>query len=52
MFIEDGSQYMEISQKIDTVMQLGINAKTLDTMDVMNVMLAETLSQRKRFKRG
>lgn len=51
VFIEDGTAYMEISQKIDTVMQLGINAKTLDTMDVMNVLLAETLSQKKAFLR-
>jgi len=51
VFIEDGSAYMEISQKIDTVMQLAINAKTIDTMDVMNVMLAETLAQKKAFLR-
>ncbi len=51
VFIEDGSAYMEISQKIDAVMQLAINAKTIDTMDVMNVMLAETLSQKKAFLR-
>jgi hypothetical protein len=51
VFVEDGSAYMEISQKIDAVMQLAINAKTIDTMDVMNVMLAETLAQKKAFLR-
>jgi len=51
VFVEDGSAYMEISQKIDQVMQLAINAKTIDTMDVMNVMLAETLAQKKAFLR-
>lgn len=49
--IEDGSAYMEISQKIEAVMQMAINAKTIDTMDVMNVLLAETLSQKKAFLR-
>jgi len=51
VFVEDGSAYMEISQKIDQVMQLAINAKTIDTMDVMNVMLSETLAQKKAFLR-
>jgi hypothetical protein len=49
--IEDGSHYMEISQKIEAVMEMAINAKTIDTMDVMNVLLAETLSQKKAFLR-
>lgn len=49
--IEDGSAYMEISQKIEAVMQMAINAKTIDTMDVMNVLLAETLSQKKAYLR-
>jgi len=51
VFVEDGSAYMEISQKIEQVMQLAINAKTIDTMDVMNVLLAETLAKKKAFLR-
>lgn len=47
--IEDGTKYLEIVEKIDAVMQLGINAKTLNAIDVMNVMWAETLSQKKAF---
>jgi len=49
VYIEDGSKYMEVSQKIDAVMQMAINAKTIDAMDVMNVLLAETLAQKKAF---
>lgn len=49
VYIEDGSKYMEINEKIQQVMNLGINAKTIDTMDVMNVLLAETLSEKKAF---
>lgn len=49
--IEDGSAYMEISQKIQSVMEMAINAKTIDTMDVMNVLLADTLAQKKAFLR-
>lgn len=49
VYIEDGSRYMEINQKIEAVMQMAINAKTIDAMDVMNVLLAETLAQKKTF---
>ena len=49
VFIDDGSQYMEISQKIQAAMEMGINAKTIDPMDYMNVMLAETLAQKRTF---
>lgn len=47
--IEDGSLYAELSQKLDTLMQISLNAKELRTMDAMNVMLAETLAQKRQF---
>jgi hypothetical protein len=49
VYIEDGSKYMEINEKIQMVMQMAINAKTIDAMDVMNVLLAETLAQKKSY---
>ena len=47
--IESGSLYAELSQKLDTLMQISLNAKELRTMDAMNVMLAETLAQKRQF---
>ncbi len=47
--IEDGSRYMEISQKIEQMMSVSLNAKEIRPMDAMNVLLAETVSQKKNF---
>ena len=47
--IEDGSLYAELSQKIEALMEVSLNAKEIRTMDAMNVMLAETLAQKRQF---
>jgi hypothetical protein len=47
--IEDGSLYAELSEKIEKLMEVSLNAKELRTMDAMNVMLAETLAQKREF---
>lgn len=49
--IEDGSKYMEISQRVEAMMELSLNAKEIRPMDALNVLLAETLSEKKAFLR-
>ena len=47
VYIEDGSKYMEISQKIEKMMEFSLNAKEIRPKDALNVLLAETMSQKK-----
>ena len=47
--VEDGSRYMEVSQKIEAMMQVSLNAKEIRPMDALNVLLAETVAQKKAF---
>jgi hypothetical protein len=47
--IEDGSLYAELSQRLDQLMEVSLNAKEIRLMDAMNVMLSETLAQKKQF---
>lgn len=49
MDIEDGSRYMEISQKIEQMMQISLNAKEIRPMDALNVLLANTIAQKRAF---
>lgn len=50
--IEDGSKYMEITQKLQSLTEVALNAKEIHLSDAMNVMLAETLAQKKQFLRS
>lgn len=45
--IEDGSRYMEISQKIEKMMEFSLNAKEIRPMDALNVLLANTVSEKR-----
>lgn len=47
--IEDGTKHLEIAEKLDVLMNVALNAKEIHVMDAMNVMLAETLAQKKAF---
>jgi len=47
--IEDGSRYMEIAGKIEQMMQVSLNAKEIRMMDALNVLLAETVAQKRAF---
>ena len=49
VYIEDGSRYLEVSQKIEQMMQVSLNAKEIRPMDALNVLLAETVSQKRAF---
>ncbi len=46
--IEDGSRYMEISQKIEQMMMVSLNAKEIRPMDALNVLTAETVAQKRQ----
>lgn len=45
--IEDGGKYMDIKQKINSLMEFSLNAKEIRPMDVLKVQLAETTAQMK-----
>lgn len=45
--IEDGSRYMEISQKIERMMEFSLNAKEIRPMDALNVLLSETVAEKR-----
>lgn len=45
--IEDGSRYMEISQKIERMMEFSLNAKEIRPMDALHVLLAPTVAEQK-----
>lgn len=47
--IEDGSKYMEITQKLQSLTEVALNAKEVHLLDAMNIMLAETLAQKKQY---
>ncbi len=47
--IEDGSRYMEISAKIEKMMEFSLNAKEIRPMDALNVLLAQTVAEKKNF---
>ncbi len=47
--IEDGSRYMEISSKIEKMMEFSLNAKEIRPMDALNVLLAQTVAEKKNF---
>lgn len=47
--IEDGSRYMEIAGKIEKMMEVSLNAKEIRMMDALNVLLAETVAQKRQF---
>jgi len=47
--IEDGSRYMEIAGKIERMMEVSLNAKEIRMMDALNVLLAETVAQKRQF---
>lgn len=47
--IEDGSRYMEISGKIEKMMEVSLNAKEIRMMDALNVLLAETVAQKRAY---
>lgn len=47
--IEDGSRYMEIAGKIEKMMEVSLNAKEIRMMDALNVLLAETVAQKRAF---
>jgi len=47
--IEDGGRYMEVSQKIEQMMNVSLNAKEIRPMDALNVLLAETVSEKRAF---
>lgn len=49
VYIEDGTEYLEISQKIEQMMLASLNAKEIRTMDALNVLLAKTVAQKKSF---
>lgn len=47
VFVDDGTRYMEISEKIEKMMEFSLNAKEIRPMDALNVLLAETVAQKK-----
>jgi len=47
VYIDDGTKYMEISEKIEKMMEFSLNAKEIRPMDALNVLLAETVAQKK-----
>lgn len=47
--IEDGSLYAELSQKLEALMQVSLNAGELRPMDAMNVLVSETLAQKRQW---
>lgn len=47
--IEDGSRYMEITAKIEKMMDVSLNAKEIRMMDALNVLLAETVAQKRAY---
>jgi len=48
VYIEDGTKYMEISEKIEQMVSYSLNAKEIRPMDALNTLLAETLAQKRQ----
>lgn len=47
VFIDDGTKYLEISEKIEKMMEFSLNAKEIRPMDALNVLLGETVAQKR-----